>query len=273
MELLFKLLNCRRINLSLAAFPGYGHFHSMQEATALRVRSALVEPLWGELSLDHVQVVPQNHGVFGVEEAARMRNLYPNTNFRLHANVWVADRRAIYDLSSFLEFQDWFRTAGKVQAELGGICYSAHAGYRDNCRLEQMFDNARRAADLFDCPVAIEGLYPDRHKKQLLATWPEYRKLLDSGLPFALDLSHLNIVAKYSREFQRSLVIDLLSSPSCLEIHVSSNDGYGDQHQVCQSNAKPWWFDLLSHANPNAVIFTEGNLRRHIGASATQVGQ
>ena len=72
-----------------------------------------------------------------------------------------------------------------------------------------MFDKARRCSDLFGCPVAIEGQYPaagDDPHKLLVSSWPEYRAVLDSGVPYALDLSHLNILAHRTGQRDDTLV-------------------------------------------------------------------
>ena len=252
------------VNLSLAAFPGFEHFHAMSTASKLQEEGALQESLWGPLELRHVQVVPQNRGVFGFEIAHAMRDSFPDSIFRLHANVRVLPERCIYDLSNYQQKLQWFEMAARIQQVLRGECYSAHAGYRENCTLQQMFDNARRAADLFGMPVAIEGLYPDRHNSQLVSTWEEYKALFESGLPYALDLSHLNIVASRSGIWEDQLVQEMLDSDQCLEIHVSDNDGSGDQHQSCRKEAPPWWLELLNSARSTAVVFTEGNLRRRL---------
>ena len=121
-------------------------------------------------------------------------------------------------------------------------------------------DNARRCADLFDVPVAIEGLYPSAREPWLVATWEEYRRLLDSGVPFALDLSHLNILATWSGRLDMGLTAEMLSSERCIEVHVSSNDGRHDQHRRCDAPA--WWSPLLSSINPRAMVFTEGDHRQ-----------
>jgi hypothetical protein len=55
------------------------------------------------------------------------------------------------------------------------------------------------------------------------------------------------------------LVGELLAGDQCLEVHLSHNDGRGDQHRIC--DADPWWFPLLGHINPSAVVFSEGNHR------------
>lgn len=223
----------------------------------------LNEPLWGALNVDHVQLVPQSRTVLTLDKAKEMRSTYPNTQFRLHANARVLFKRCIYDIANYPETKEWFELAAQVQHVLGASVYSAHAGYRKDSDLPTMFDHARALTDLFEMPVAIEGLYPDRTDSQLLSTWKEYQALLESGLPFALDLSHLHIVATRYRHKELTLTQEMLASENCLEIHVSDNDGRGDWHQTCSDQVMPWWFELLKTRNPEAIIFTEGNRRRH----------
>lgn len=113
---------------------------------------------------------------------------------------------------------------------------------------------------MFEVPVATEGLYPTLRDDYLVSTWQEYRWLLDNHIPYALDLSHLAIVAKKSRQMDEALVLDLMTSELCLEIHVSDNDGRSDSHQVLQD--KPWWWKSLENArtiNDSPVMFSEGN--------------
>ena len=110
------------------------------------------------------------------------------------------------------------------------------------------------------CPVGIEGMYPAKGNPYLCSSWMEYRQLLDSGVRYALDLSHLNIVACAERRVETGLVKDMLASPNCIEIHVSGNDGSHDQHRAIDGNE--WWIGLLlEKASPGAVVFAEGNLR------------
>jgi hypothetical protein len=83
---------------------------------------------------------------------------------------------------------------------------------------------------------------------------------LESGVPYAIDLSHLHILACHSGVRDDALVRDMLACERCIEVHVSANDGRGDWHQICQR--PPWWWPLLRHINPKAVVFSEGNHRR-----------
>jgi hypothetical protein len=224
---------------------------------------AAAEPLFGALSVEHVQVVPQSTGVFDEPLAEVFRESWPATTFRLHANVRVLGERRVADLSGFDVHRDWFKQAACVHRTLGARAYSAHSGLRAQASFDQMLDHARRCAELFDCPVAVEGQYPlsgGEPDKFLVSSWAEYEALLDSGLPFAIDLSHLNILAHRSGVVEMTLARELVSSEQCLEVHVSHNDGCGDWHQVCDH--RPWWWELLGHIQPDAVIFSEGNHRR-----------
>jgi hypothetical protein len=255
---------------SLACWPGLGHLEAANAAM-----TGVAEPLLGPLSVEHVQIVPQSAGVFDELLAEVFRESWPGTAFRLHANVRVLGERRIADLSAFHLHPDWFRQAARVHRVLGARAYSAHAGLRAQASMHQMLDHARRCADLFDCPVAVEGQYPqsdaDPHKL-LVSTWAEYRTLLESGVAYAIDLSHLNILAHRSGLVETTLVQELLASERCLEVHFSDNDGTGDWHQVCESAA--WWWPLVPHIHTDAVIFSEGNHhRRHIERSAHEPHQ
>lgn len=246
------------VRTSLACWPGLTHLAAAQAAMA-----GVSEPLAGELLTDHVQLVPQCADVLDEGLAEVLRRTWPATSFRLHANVRVQQRRRLADLCTYKRDLDWFTAAAGIHRLLGATAYSAHAGLRRDATLDTLLDNARRCADLFECPVAVEGQYPvagEEPLKFLISTWQEYRTLLESGVPYALDLSHLNILAHRSRCREEGLVAEMLASPACLEVHLSANDGRGDWHQVVRE--EPWWWPLLHHIHPRAVIFSEGNHRR-----------
>jgi hypothetical protein len=107
--------------------------------------------------------------------------------------------------------------------------------------------------------VGVEGMCDSR---DLLSTWAELRWLLDSGLKYALDLSHVQIFAKREGKKDHGLLKDLLQSPACLEIHVSDNDGRRDRHDLL--NTPPWWWrDFTDAASQiTAVVFSEGRQLR-----------
>lgn len=244
-----------QVRVSLACWPGMPHLAAAQAAMR-----GVAEPQVGALLTDHIQLVPQSCDLLDAGLAEVLANAWPSTAFRLHANVRVLPRRRLADLCTFERDRDWFEAAARVHRVLGASVYSAHAGQRRDATLDEMFDNARQCADLFGCPVAIEGQYPiaggDPHRF-LVSSWSEYRALLDSGLPYALDLSHLNILAHRTGQRDDTLVAEMLSSPACLEVHISDNDGRADTHRVLLR--EPWWWPLLRHIHPGAVVFSEGN--------------
>lgn len=254
----------RRVHPSLACWPGLTHWEAAERAIA-----GAHEPVWGDLDASHVQIVPQGRDVFDVATAAAFKARWPQVAFRLHANVRVQQQRCLADLVNFNLHVDWFKQAARVHAALGADVYSAHAGRRSQGRLSDVLDAARRCADLFGSPVAIEGHYPGGDVASLLpqsavpadayllSTWAEHAELLASGLPFVVDLSHLNIIASQSGAREQGLVRELLASEACLEVHLSDNDGRRDSHWICAST--PWWADLLSYINPGATVFSEGN--------------
>ena len=250
-----------KVNLSFAAFPAMSHEGSAR--LALRHADASTpfsEPAWGPIWAEHVQLVPQNMGVLTESIAHRFAQAHPHTRFRLHANVRVLPRMDVVDVSAFHLRADWVERAAAVSRALKAPAYSAHSGFRSQCSLDRMLRNAENASVLFGAPVAIEGQYPTGDDRFLVSTWDEYRVLADSGVPYALDLSHLNILVHRSGQRKDELVARMLSSDRCLEVHVSDNDGSGDQHQRCMLGARrAWWWPALNHIHSDAIVFTEGN--------------
>lgn len=251
-----------QIHLSLAALPGLSPREAVLQAIEPTSReSPLSEPRWGCLSTAHVQLVPQTRGMIDDGFCDWLLDVYPETQFRLHANVRVLHAPKWVDISGFAQNMEWLERAALISRKLKAPAYSAHSGRRDQANFATMLDLARMASDLFEAPVAIEGQYPVEGDALLVSTWCEYQQLLESKAPFALDLSHLNILACKTGRRETSLVKEMLSSPACLEVHVSSNDGRGDTHEVCAAKDDPWWMELLGFIQPAAVIFSEGNQR------------
>jgi hypothetical protein len=244
-----------KVFASLASFPGL-HLHRALDLLGCGIS----EPLWGAICDQQVQLVPQTLDCLTEEIAGELRDRWPGRRFRLHANARVLPQHRLADLSNLQRHMDWLSQAARISQLLGAPAYTAHAGRRRDADLSTMFDNARRAADHFCCPVGVEGMYPASGDPWLVSTWPEYRQLLDSGLPFALDLSHIHILAVRTRRRESALLAEMLACANCIEVHVSDNDGRADQHHPCQET--PWWACLLEHINPGAVVFSEGNQRR-----------
>lgn len=239
------------VNVSLAAFPRLGFVEAMELAQA-----GVSEPLLGALGTEHVQCCPQNRGILTEELAGQMKDAFPATRFRLHANVRVLVRRQVVDLDRFDATDPYWQALARVSRVFDAPAYTAHAGLRTHATLDQVLDNTRRASDLMGCVVGVEGHYPTPRGIYLLDSWSDYRTMLESGVPYALDLSHLNIVATQSGSTEMGLVQELLSSENCIECHLSANNGSRDAH--LSLSEPPWWWPLLAHTNDQCVTFSEG---------------
>lgn len=243
------------IHYSLAAFPR----KSFLDAMGMAASGHFKDPGIAAMSINHVQLCPQNLGRLDEGVVDDLLRLYPATRFRLHANVFVIESRVISDLSDAKGNERYWRRMASLSGRLNADGYSAHAGRRSNNTLQGVIDNAKWATELFGLPVAIEGHYPDRKEPWLFSTWEEYRFLLDAKVPYALDMSHLNIVARNGRDYQRTLVQEMLSSEYCLEVHISGNDGRRDIHEPILQ--QPYWWPDMAYANPLAIVFSEGQFR------------
>jgi uncharacterized protein (UPF0276 family) len=131
---------------------------------------------------------------------------------------------------------------------------------RRNASLEEVFERTEYLQNAMGVDVGIEGMYPTSDDRYLLSTWEEYRALLESGVRYALDMSHVNILAHRSGRREDGLLRDLLASPACIEVHISGNAGDADTHG--QLATEPWWWSFLDATTPSAVIFTEGGQTR-----------
>jgi hypothetical protein len=227
-----------------------------------RIAAGIEEPLFGRVDLAHVQLCPQNPGRLDEATCEALAAAYPDTRLRTHANARVDVGLLIRDLSTVDDDTlPFFRLLADRNRRFGAEAISLHAGYQDQASLDGMLDNLQRLQDevLGDIAVAVEGLYPSKRRDQLVSTWADYETLLAKGVPLAIDLSHLKIVAHYDGGWQQNLVEALLSSPQLREVHLSDNDGRADQHSVC--SAPPWWWPVLNAISlpAHAVVFTEGN--------------
>jgi sugar phosphate isomerase/epimerase len=151
-------------------------------------------------------------------------------------------------------------TTARLSHRLNATGYSIHAGVRSQSDLNTALDAVKRMSDQFQCRVGIEGLYPPsaRENHWLLSTWAEYREMLDSGVDYALDLSHLNIVGKREKFIDIEFTTELLQSSQCMEIHISDNNGRADSHRPLTIGNEPWWWDVLVKADTVAPVFYEG---------------
>ena len=101
-------------------------------------------------------------------------------------------------------------------------------------------------------PVLVEGMYPTRNgsEEYLMSTWQEYIDVMDSGFCYAIDLSHLHIVA--NREGERpDWVYQLITHSNCKEVHVSHNNGRSDAHRPIPEQI----WDGLVEKKPGSLLY------------------
>ena len=251
------------VQTSLACYPGKHVLDAATLAAAEAAAGTLAEPGLGVLGLEHVQLVPQNLGLLDESLVDAVQALLPASRLRLHANTRLLEKHRFADLARLDRDLDWWARAVQMASHLGCASWSAHSGARSDCSLQQLLDNARRVNEWMRgrCRIAIEGQYPTPGDRLLVSTWAEYEQLLGAhDVDFAIDLSHLHILAHHDGR-QDALVRELLQSPRCVEVHLSSNDGRADTHRTL-SSLDVWWAPLLPHIHPGAVVFTEGNRLR-----------
>lgn len=232
------------------------------------IADGTVEPILGQLAHDHVQLCPQHPDYISEKLIDSLLEKFPQMQFRLHSDVRLINKRGItIDLIDYnIDTKWYFEVLAQFSKRMNAPLYSLHAGTRHNHTIQDLFDKALRVQELFDCPVAIEGHYPFGQNKYLINNWNEYEALYLSGLPYALDLSHLNIVAN-KEGWQDDLTVAMLSSSQCKEIHISFNEGHLDNHMIATENqAYLWnkWKDMIEKSNSQADIFSEGNQVLHL---------
>ena len=242
------------VYVSLGAYGRVPHRVAIADALADPPRDALL----GHISSNRMQICPQNTGALDLEWCQRLRALYPDIEWRLHANVRTRDQHSFIDLANWPEQTSYFVELAQLSQALAAPAYSAHAGKRSCATVEQVIDYSRTLTDLFGMPVAIEGHYPMPDNRWLFSSWEEYRQLLESDAYYALDLSHLHILASRTRNIDTGLVIEMLACERCIEVHVSHNDGQRDQHLPLVH--VPWWLPVLEYADTPGVIFSEGRI-------------
>lgn len=245
-----------------AQFPGATIPFALDKITA-----GVSEGAWGNLSRAHIQLCPQNPTHLSEKMVEQLCAIYPLSQLRLHANARVLDQHVLWDVSTFTsETRHYYRALADRMLRLNTKVFSIHSGYLRNCASDEFWERLNRLRDDVDhytqgaVRVAVEGLYPCANRPQHIGSWNEYEKLLKDQIPFALDLSHLKIVAHYEKTWNHTLVMEMMSSPLCVEIHVSDNDGRSDRHSPVQSHPL-WWEQLHSASLPSeCVVFSEGNL-------------
>lgn len=221
-----------------------------------------------DTSMDYVQLCPQTPTVFTEDTLTEVQEAFPDTQFQLHANVRVQSGLLILDASSYNERSHWyFERLGELSAFINAPAYSLHSGRRRHCSMKGLFHNLKAIQQLFEMPVLVEGMYPTRDgpEEYLMSTWQEYIDVMNSGFYYAIDLSHLHIVA--NREGERpDLAHTLIAHSNCKEVHVSHNNGRSDAHRPISERVWGglWWKDAWLSAladrseDDQPIHFTEG---------------
>ena len=241
--------------------PGHRHERAMEIIAA-----GVTDPVLGRIGMEKVQLCPQHSGGLDDVKIEALLQQYPDTDFRLHASPRVEGNRDHYVYASNAKTKpDQVKALARTSQKLGADGYSLHSGLSSESTLEEALDTISWIEDLFQCPVGIEGLYPAGARKEywLINKWDDYQRLLESGVRYAIDLSHLQIVAFREKCVEQQLVEELLASPACIEIHVSDNNGRADSHRPLSPGALPWWkpiLDKVSATNELAPVFYEGML-------------
>lgn len=249
------------IHPATACFPGIAHEQAIANLYALPQRET-----GPALDLGQCQLCPQNRPGFTPERARTLRAAYPDTTFRLHANVRLgAERQPKWTLSDVGgHTRGYFEGLGEISRALGAPAYSLHGGKRDSGQARDhadLADQRERLEQWMGLPVAVEGGWSP---EEWFSSWAEYRWLLDTpGVLFAIDLSHLQIVARRERCRDIGLLRELLTCDRCLEIHVSDNDGRSDRHLQI-GRPLPWWWEVLETCAEGitATVFSEERLDR-----------
>lgn len=242
----------KKIHISMAAFPGWSVADAMDYAA-----DGTSEPIFGLLSLDETQLCPQNRGRLTEELCAMLRERHPETRMRLHANVQVLDTRMIMDLSRWNDRRDYWEQLSRISRALDAPAYSAHAGRRSEASLAEVLNATRACEDLMGIPVAVEGHYPAPSGDFHIATLDEYQAVMESGVRYVIDFSHLHICSVAERRRDMALLKALVENDHCLEVHVSDNNGRRDEHRLLQHT--PWWWPAMEHIHEGATVFSEGS--------------
>ena len=242
------------IQTTTAMFPGLPFLPALEQIS----RETQKRP---ELHMDWVQLCPQSFGCVNDGLLVSLKEKYPNTKFQLHSNVRIIHgKEPVHGSSSGKWVDVYLQELIRLTKITGCGIYSIHSGYEDEMSLQDMFSNVRKMNSDCDITIAIEGLYPERNREALVRNWDQYQQLLDADIPYAIDLSHLNIVAK-AEGHRFYLVQKLLASYNCKEVHLSSNHGRLDSHLPFTKEKHEWWWPLLEYCQAETRIFSEENLR------------
>ena len=263
--------NLTVVYFASACFPGTTHLDAANLLADAQSGAALASGYPMSPSLKKMQLCPQHKGRLTIESCEELMRLFPETEFRPHANVFAGRHFEIWDASKGQDspaFCEWRAALGEICGLFGCKEFSWHAG-TGNCAgdLRKSLDNTLRLSDSLGRRVGIEGLYPSRPNLpqfNLLSSFADYVFLLESKVPYALDLSHWKIIARHEGKPENGLLQELLDNEACMEVHISDNDGFRDSHSAFAS--EPFWKSALDRMRCSAPVFCESNLSKVLTA-------
>ena len=259
--------NLTEVYFASACFPGTTHLEAARALAGAQSCAALACGYPMSPSLKKMQLCPQHRGRLTIERCEELMRLFPGTEFRPHANVFAGEHFEIWDASKGQgspAFCGWRAALGEICGLFGCQEFSWHAGTGNSAGdLRKSLDNTLRLSDALGCRVGIEGLYPSRANLEhinLLSSFADYAFLLESKVPYALDLSHWKIIARHEGKPESGLLLELLDSEACMEVHISDNDGFRDTHSAFGS--EPFWKSVLDRRRGSAPVFCESNMAK-----------
>lgn len=253
------------IHPALAIFPGSSPENAFEQIKAAGSDGAFT------YDFSQAQITPQNFKKWSPENTEKFKILYPDTAFRFHASVRLEEYDGPlpwFDISRFIKNPNlgiqYFKALARCNAVLGNPTYSLHTGFRPKRDDIRTLINAyKRIEDIMQCTIAVETLYPHpiEPDKWWINSWKEHEALLNSGINFVIDFSHLNIIHQTEGP-NISLVEAMLASEHLTEIHLSGNNGSADSHESLKSIPNTiWWQGLLNNSNTQTDIFSEGTIK------------
>ena len=115
-----------------------------------KLHAGTIEPLFGMLDTEHVQLCPQHPDFISENLLDFLMETYPATQFRLHADVRLKEKRGyVIDLSNFSSETEWyFRRLAEYSKRLSAPAYSLHAGKRDGSLAYRDWETDRKSTRL-----------------------------------------------------------------------------------------------------------------------------
>jgi hypothetical protein len=124
--------------------------------------------------------------------------------------------------------------------------HSVHPPRSDSCAAARFWE----VATAEDCSMTFETMYPG----YVLGTGAQLERAMALNLPLAVDTSHL-FIQRCQGVITDATIYRLFTYDQVTEIHLSDNDGKGDQHRQlrAESFGIDWAIDRLMAGVPVVV--------------------